>query len=217
MFDKGVHPLLLSGKIGDGGIARNKTRVRIPDYSICFVSINLDYLQHKREALKHLHPGKITLQNSGYKKGATSFKFQTRQHPDVSRVAEMSILETVEALTREAFVYYYLDDGTYHQRKHFMHLYCNTFDSAAVSALIEKVYALYPQKVCTLRWDRKKDGRAFPYLYIPVVTAKAIATDVARFLYANRIHSLLYKTGNAVPPSETIESHTQKRETEALG
>ena len=215
MQSKEIHPLLLSGKLGDGGFARNRTHRKVPDSSIAFVSINLDYIQHKWQSLREYRPGKINVQKSGYKVGATSFRFATRQHPDVTYVEQLSNAEAVQMLTRESFIYYYLDDGTYHQRKHFMHLYCNTFEPEAVEALIARIADLYPVKPSALRWDRKSDGRAFPYLYIPVATAKEVAADVRDFLTANAIPSLLYKAGVAVPPSETIESGVCVRESEA--
>ena len=49
------------------------------------------------------------------------------------------------------------------------------------------------------------DGRAYPYIYIPVKTANEIRKDVEKFLIKNEIHSMLYKVG-IDSPSETIET-----------
>lgn len=69
----------------------------------------------------------------------------------------------------------------------------------------QKVYSLYPYKRCSLRWDKKKDERNYPYIYIPVKTASEIKKDVENFLIKNEIYSLLYKVGVDSPP-ETIEN-----------
>ena len=107
----------------------------------------------------------------------------------------MSTIEILHKLDIQGLVYYFLDDGTYHQRKHFGHLYCNTFSDDEVEVLIDVLYKFYPQKRCTKRFDRKKDGRQYPYIYIPVVVMNEFKKDIKNFLEENNIDSLMYKVG----------------------
>jgi len=199
-----VNPILLSGKLGDGCIYKNNEEQL--DFNISFVSINLDYLSYKRDQLsKIVKVGNIRTQKSGYKSGAFSYTFATHMSKHITKVANMSISECIESLNKESFIMYYLDDGTYHQKKHFMHLYCNKFTVEETQQLIDKIYSMYPVKIGALRWDKKRDGRAYPYIYIPVKTANEIRKDVEKFLIKNEIHSMLYKVG-IDSPSETIET-----------
>lgn len=200
--------LLLSGKIGDGCyVTQTSEKLRFGEYrySMSFTSKNLDYLAHKKLELKKLGvvTGKFKKVESGYKKGNFSSVFYTRVHPYLTKIGNISILECVNNLNMKGLIYYYLDDGTYHQKRHFMQLYCNTFNEEEVNALIEKIYEIYPIKRCSKRWDRKKDGRKYPYLYIPVSTSNIFKEDVKNFLINNDIPSMLYKSGS---PSTTIES-----------
>ena len=205
---KVVNPIILSGKLGDGCIFKNNKEQK--DYNISFVSKNFDYLIYKRDKLsKIVKVSNIRKQKSGYKEGAFSFVFATHMSRQVTDIANLSIVECIEALTKESFSMFYLDDGTYPQKKHFMHLYCNEFSEVEVELLISKIYSLYPYKLCSSRWDRKKDGRKYPYIYIPVITANEIKKDVKKFLIKNEIYSMLYKVG-VDSPSETIENASKE-------
>lgn len=186
--------IILSGKIGDGCIYKNNNEQK--DFNISFVSINLDYLSYKRDTLiKFVKCSHIRTQKSGYKEGNISYTFATHKSSKVTQVANMTIEEVIANLTKESLTIYYLDDGTYHQKKHFMHLYCNEFTEEQANMLADKIFSLYPIKRPNLRWDKKKDGRKYPYLYIPVATANEIKRDVESFLEVNEIYSLMYKVG----------------------
>ena len=201
---RAVNPIILSGKLGDGCIFKNNEEQK--EHNISFVSKNLDYLTYKRDELsKIVKVSNLRKQKSGYKEGAFSFTFSTHMSKQVTDVANLSVIECIEALTKESFSMFYLDDGTYHQKKHFMHLYCNEFTEIEVEHLISKIYSLYPYKISSIRWDRKKDGRKYPYIYIPVKTANEIKKDVEKFLVKNEIYSMLYKVGIDSPP-ETIKN-----------
>jgi hypothetical protein len=198
--------VLLSGKLGDGGIYKSSAN--------CFalyVSVNLDYLQYKHNVLVRngIKCADITTQNSGYKQGAKSYTFRACVHPTITRVHELSISKTISILTKRSLIQLYLDDGSFHKKKHFMHIYCNTFTVNETEQLADKIFELYPIKRPSLRWDKKKDGRKYPYLYIPTTTAREMREDVLEFLQKHNINSLMYKTGyfeNTNPPSTTIEN-----------
>ena len=60
-----------------------------------------------------------------------------------------------------------------------------------------------------LEFNKKKDGRKYPYLYIPVDTTKALIEDVFEFVEDNQLHSLYYKIGKSIP-STTIETDLKR-------
>ena len=203
MLKKVENQCLLSSKLGDGGFYLNgKT------HYFLFVSKEKDYLMYKlnqlREAGIPMKDSPVGITKSGYKEGNFSFSFITRNSEKLSKVALMSVREAVDAMSLDGLIMFYLEDGTFHQRKHFMHIYCNTFSVEEAQYLIEKIYSLYPIKKCAIRWDKKKDGRKYPYLYIPVSVANVFKEDVKTFLEDNKIYSLLYKVG--ISPSTTIEN-----------
>ena len=115
----------------------------------------------------------------------------------------MSIDEILDSLDLHGLILYYLDDGSLHKRKHFMHIYCNCFNYDETEHLIDIIYKFFPIKRCSHRFDKKKDGRKFNYIYIPTAVAYEFSIVVYKFLVDNNISSLLYK---AISPSQTIES-----------
>lgn len=193
---------LLSSRLGDGCFIKNG------EYCFQFVCKFEDYLDYKLSCLKKIgipfreDPKSITL--SGYKEGSYSHNFISRNSTKLTEVACLTKKSVIQHLDKEGLIMYFLEDGSYHQRKHFMHLYCNSFTDEEVDALIEKLYEIYPIKRAVKRADRKKDGRSFPYLYIPVSVANIFRQDILDFLLRNNISSLLYKAG--VSPSTTIET-----------
>ena len=191
--------LLYSLKVGDGSFVQNSTGERFGKATYCLLinSINLDYLVHKKTELERqgIRTQSLRTTKSGYKEDSVIYVFGTRIHNHITRVAHMSITEVLNNLDVQGLVYYFLDDGTYHQKKHFGHLYCNTFSDEEVEVLIDVMYKFYPQKRCVKRIDKKKDGRQYPYIYIPVVVMNEFKKDIQKFLDENGIESLKYKVG----------------------
>ena len=203
MHDKQI---LYSLRVGDGGFVTHSTRQRFRtfNYYLQCSSTNLDYISFKKSVLEELgvivRP--LKTQKSGYKSNSLIYCFGTRNHPLLSEVGNMPLLDVVNSLNKEGLVYFFLDDGTFHQKKHFGHIYCNTFSNDEVEALINVMYKFYPQKKCVKRMDKKKDGRQYPYIYIPVVVMNEFKKDIHNFLTENEIESLMYKVGGdkcAVP------------------
>lgn len=193
--------LLYSLKIGDGCFVTQckDESVERPNYYLMANSINLDYISHKKSQLdklgistQPLHIGK-----SGYKDSSVIYNFGTRNHPLITKVGNMSITDILKSINVEGLVYLFLDDGTFHQKKHFGHIYCNTFSDEEVELLINVMYKFYPQKRCVKRLDKKKDGRQYPYIYIPVVVMNEFRKDIQKFLEENNINSLMYKVGGS--------------------
>lgn len=201
--------IILNAKLGDGGIYKCESAI---NSYMAFFSTSVDLLTLKRDLCHKYNPSNLKSAKSGYKQGNTSFRFDTRVHIDITNMYYMSNREAIDLLAKDDLLLWYLDDGTYHQRKHFMHLYCNMLSAEDAEYLADKIHQLYNIKRPSLRWDRKKDGRQYPYLYFPVPLASAIAEDLKGFLAEHGLSSMYYKIGESIP-STTIESYTPERKT----
>ena len=201
-IDPELYQVLLSLRIGDGSFGTQS--VRYQRYSLHTSSIKKDYLDYKRSILEkngiYVRDTKCT---SGYGSKNTIYGFDTRVDARISIVAKLSVEEVINNLDLLGLILYYLDDGSYHKGCDTIHLYCNRFSIDECNYLIEKIYELFPIKRCTIMTDRKKDGRKFPYLYMPKTTTNEFRKAVENFLVTNNITSMFYK---ANLPSQTIES-----------
>lgn len=198
-----LYQLLLSLKLGDGSYITQR-RGEFKTYRVQTNSINEDYIQYKRTVFEN--NGVVTKSIkclSGYNKNSKIVGFTTHVTRETTFVGNLKNGECILNLDLIGLIQLYLDDGSLHKRKHFMHIYCNSFAEADVNLLIDKIFELFPTKKCSFRWERKKDGRIFPFIYIPVCVAKDFNIKVREFLINNNINSLLYKT---FLPSQTIES-----------
>lgn len=185
-----LRPIVLNAIVGDGCIVKQNNGSYLQ-----FTSTSLDWITFKRDLCKEFKPTNLRTQPSGYGGKKTIYVFSTPQHDSISKSENFTIEECIEMLTKTDLIMWYLDDGTYHQKKHFMHLYCNMFTEEQSELLADKIFSLYPVKRPSLRWDKKKDGRKYPYLYIPVKTSNEFKIDVENFLKENDIQSLFYKVG----------------------
>ena len=195
--------LLLSLRLGDGCfITQNKTKNK--NYHVITSSINEDYIEYKRNVLEHNGIFVRSMKcRSGYKKSSQIFGISTRTSKEISLVGNLSITDCINGLNMTGLIMLYIDDGSLHKNKHTMHLYCNSFNEDEVGALVEKIHELLPQKKVSVCFDRKRDGRVFPYLYFPRCVVDEFNIHVRNFLIQNNINSLLYKT---FLPSQTVES-----------
>lgn len=192
---------LYSSKLGDGCFYRRK------ESHTClfqFTSYNKEYIDfmHKEFDKLGYFPQGIKRVYSGFKNGSEGYYFHTRVHEDFNYVSSLSIKEAISMLDKEGLIFYYLDDGSYHKNKNFGHIYCNTFTVDEVNCLIDKIYELYPIRKCTIHWDKKRDGRKYPYIYIPVSVMDAFKSDIKNMLDICDLKSFYYKIGL---PSQTTE------------
>ena len=196
-----ISQFLYSAKLGDGCFYRRSPK---HNYLFQFTSYNKEYIDFAFKHLKELgyFPNKVREMKSGYKEGSSGHYFQTRVHKDFTYVANLSIKETIERLNLEGLIFLYLDDGSFHKNKHTGHLYCNTFSEEEASALIDKFYAFYSVKKCTLHWDKKRSGKKYPYIYIPVSVMNLFKHDIKELISKNSLNSFMYKVGL---PSQTTE------------
>ena len=194
-MDNELLQLLISGKLGDGSFI-NQRKTEPKTYRFATNSINADYLNYKKSVCDKY--GLYTIyeygKHSGYNPDRSLYSFRTKIHNETTYVGRLSVESAIELLDKLGLIYYYLDDGSLHKRKHFMHLYCNTFTDHQAQLLADIIWKYYPQKRCTVRYEHKKDGRVFAVIYIPVVVATEFSKDVRDFLLEHNISSLLYKT-----------------------
>lgn len=193
--------IILTAKIGDGHI-RPTGKWACAKYS----SILEDYMIYKHNCLsKEFECSEVRLKDNsaGYSKRGTIYTLGVFSSPDILDVYNMSRIEVISQLDYFGFLIYYFDDGAYHKTRNTMHIYCNSFTSEEVEALVDKIYELFPYKRCSVRVDRKRDGREYPYLYVPRVTVDAIKDKYLDFVKNTPLlHCMSYKLGL---PSQTIE------------
>ena len=190
--DSFLMQMLYSLRLGDGSYITQGV-----NYNLYVSSISLQYVVFKKTILERGGVITQTLREtkSGFKSSSVVYAFGARVHPLISEVATMSIIDILKSLDVEGLALYFLDDGTFHQRKHFGHLYCNTFTDEEVETLIETLFKFYPVKRCVVRYDRKKDGRVYPYVYIPVPVMNAFKEDIKSLIGKYELTDYKYKIG----------------------
>lgn len=203
ILDSTLYQLLMSLKIGDGSFV-NQRKHSEPTYYLTTRSINTDYIAYKQRILERNGIHTTSFEGrSGYNSKRIQSAFRTRVEPEITIVGRMSTDIILEQLDILGLILYYLDDGSLHKNKQFMHLYCNTFNYDETEHLIDTIYRFFPNKRCSHRFDKKRDGRSFNYVYIPTSVSRVFSQYIYRFLIDNNISSLLYKV---ISPPQTIEN-----------
>jgi len=195
-----IEQLLISGKLGDGCLVRRNEN---SNAFIMFNSTTMDYLIHKKVELEKAGIGttRITYGTSGYIKNKKIPKFTTRVDKRITKVYDMSKLECIKNLDKIGLIYLFLDDGSLHKKKLFGNIYCNTFNDIEVSELINKINYYYPLANAKKLYDRKKDGRCYPYIIIHKLGMLEFLKDIQEFVIKYDINDMFYKAGL---PSTTI-------------
>lgn len=202
-MEEELYQLLLSLKLGDGCfIYQNKGEPK--NYYFSTNCIKKDYVDYKLSVIKKNNIKTVEyVSYSGYKEQNSLYAFRTHNDERISVVGRMTVLNAIKELNKLGLILLFLDDGSIHKKKGTIHIYCNSFSDTEVDALVEKIFELYGEKRCTKLMDNKKDGRMYPYLYVPKVVATKFKEDIEKFLIENNITSLFYK---ANLPSQTIEN-----------
>lgn len=193
-----VEQIILSGKLGDGCLVKY-----CKNAIIRFNSIHLNYLIFKKIQLEMggIRTTDISFGISGYNRQRKIPKFSSHVDERITKAYYMSKKECIENLDIIGIIMLFLDDGSYHKRAGTGNLYVNTFTLEELNALIDKIYEYYPQKKCSIYHDNKKDGRSYPYLYIPKTVMENFKKDIAMFVKTYNIPEMFYKAGL---PSTTI-------------
>lgn len=195
--------IIMTAKIGDGCfITYGK------NYCTAYSSIKENYMHFKKKILEDdgFDCSKVTTgENKGYNKNGIISKVCTHVDNRITKISTMTKIDVIDNLDYFGFLIYYLDDGAYHKSHNTMHLYCNSFTDDEVEHLKNTIYRLFPYKECRNRWDNKKNGNSYPYLYMPVDTVKKIV-EYYKPIMENEplLFCMLYKMGL---PSQTIKSN----------
>ena len=102
--------------------------------------------------------------------------------------------ELLRTAEEKDLILLYLDDGSWHKRSELMHLYCNELTENELKALADRVEELYGTRP-TLRWDKKKDGRSFPYFYFPRKLVDTVRDRWFEYVKERNMKDLYYKFG----------------------
>ena len=188
MSKTSLETMALNAKLGDGGIYKQGK-----SFGMKFTSTSLDYITYKRDMLASVRPTPLRTQKSGYDGKKTIYTFSVRHTAEAERYYNMSYCEAIDSLEDFDLMLWLLDDGSVHKTKGTFHLYSNRLSEQESIALIAKIHQLHPITMPKLRIDRKKDGRAFYYIYLPRILAEVIQADMRMFLEYESIESLSYK------------------------
>jgi hypothetical protein len=187
--------IAINARLGDGILLSRGKNVALEMQSKL-----LDWITVKRDMclLKGFSPSHIKMCTSGFTGRQDVYSFSTRVAPEITEVYNSSLESILTQLSKLDLIMWYLDDGSYHIKRHTMHLYCNMLTDAQIDLLLKRIESLYgivPRK----RQDKKKDGRNFPYLYFPRALVEVFRLDVEQFLLHHKLKSLFYKIGEARP------------------
>ena len=177
--------------LGDGMLRINKSTA-----AVTFISTDLKLLEFKEKLLEE-EDMKITVkktQASGYGGTKVIHVYSSTPNEKVKEASDVGVESLLEDLTKEDLYLWYLDDGSWHINRNTMHLYSNMLNEEQSNKLIKKVgdmYGIDPR----LRVDRKKDGRAFFYLYFPRELVKLFRPEVKEYVIATGIDTMFYKFG----------------------
>lgn len=193
--------LILTARIGDGHISINGNNKAIARYS----SVDEHYIKWKYNILNsYFSCGEVRSKDNshGFNKDGIIYTVTTHASNEIYKYLVMSKIDIIDSLDYFGFMVYYFDDGSWHRNRKVMNLYCNSFNDEEVEHLRNKIFNLFGEKMCSKLWDIKKDGRKYPYLYIPKVVVNKIINTYKDYTKEN-IPTMLYKLGL---PSQTIES-----------
>jgi hypothetical protein len=160
------------------------------------MSTDLKLLQYKEKLLNEegFAVSRWGTQASGYGGTKTIYNINTKSHAKIKEASDVGVEALINDLTKEDMYLWYLDDGSWHIKNNTMHLYSNMLNEEQSNLLIKRIgdiYGIDPR----LRVDRKKDGRAFFYLYFPRELVKLFRPEVKEYVIAAGIDTMFYKFG----------------------
>ena len=201
---KDAEQLIMTARIGDGHV-----QTQAKNSCVAYSSILQDYIQFKHDVLVAggyaCSDVKLRDNSAGYNKKGIIYYTSSHVDERINKYAQMPRIDIIKNLDYFGFLLYFFDDGAYHKAHATMHIYCNSFSTEEVIALKQTIFRLFPIKECRDRVDKKKDGRQYPYLYVPVDTVKEIIKYYKEFVENEPLlQCMLYKLGL---PSQTIKSN----------
>lgn len=197
-----------NARLGDGSL---RVEPSSKNAHIAFVSTDKDVLTFKKslcdkEGLSH---SDFKTQKSGYGGTKTIYNFRVRTNEKLTEVYKLPIENLLNNLDREDIFLWLIDDGSWHKAQNLYHLYCNMLNDAETELLANQIKKLFGVKP-RLRKDRKRDGRAFNYLYFPRQLTLIVRPKFKKYLEDNKLTSMMYKVGGSdyVDKLESLSEET---------
>jgi hypothetical protein len=161
--------IILNGIFGDGNLKKYSGKY----HKYYTSSIHKEYILFKQSFLKNLNFGAASeTLNKGYKIG-NIYQFSTQSHPEISKIAEQSLEESLKMLDELGAALWFFDDGSYHKKKKFYNLNSHKFSYDFQNDVLIPTFKNLLDINGTISYDRKKDGRVFTYLRFNKINGNA--------------------------------------------
>lgn len=150
--------VILSGVLGDGSLSKSGR--------LFYNSIHKEYMEFKKEILGELSKSNVrTKMNTGYKRAEIhSISSLTNEYG--KQIFEKGVENFLSDLDELGLAMWFYDDASKHKVASFYnintHHFPEDFQRKYFIPLLNSLN-IYPR----IAYDKKKDGRCFPYLYIP--------------------------------------------------
>lgn len=115
-------------------------------------------------------------------------------------VEDLNKINQINKLSLDDFYLWLIDDGSFHKTKHFINLNSHALSKAENEELQKYLMNEFEIKT-TVYTDKKKDGRLFYYLNIPVRQTRIILPEFKKFIITHNLYGYEYKVGET---SQTI-------------
>jgi hypothetical protein len=200
--------LYLTAKLGDGCISKQKS---CRHHQITFSGTDADYIKWKAKYVGYEDRLRVSEQHPDSYGDKPIYSFRTSPFYYADVLADLTYKEAIDRLSINELIIWYLDDGSWHKKKHFMHLYCNMLNDEETLHLIDKFESLLSFRPA-MRKDVKKSGKSYNYLYIGTKGASAFGSFVESFICKNKLYGMYYKVGLFDRPT-TIPQGSRGQET----
>lgn len=193
--------VILTGKFGDGCLSIPKTCKDNSMYSSnCIYE---EYVDFKAFLLGELFSKKHKIAKNGFS-GKPIWNFYTHVNPDITKIKNMNIEESLNLLDDLGIALWFYDDGSLHKTKLFYNLNTQAFSEEVNRTLFVPFLAKF-NIFATPTIERKKDGREFWYLRIGKYDG---AYEISSILNKYFVNCYNYKIWS----SETIQNWSKLQE-----
>lgn len=183
--------IFINARIGDGCFHKYST---CKHWSISFSSINKPWIEHKHEissCSNSIHTREQSIKAYG-KRLIYQFHMTSKEADEYAILPVESLIERMDVYD---LIWLYLDDGSWHKKKHYMHIYTNSLSKLDNMLLINHMNHILNIKP-KLRIDRKKNGKEYYYLALSVSDSNSFKVHIVDYLkkYPN-LSCFNYKVG----------------------
>jgi len=183
--------LYINAKLGDGCIRKGETNKY---HQLSFSGTEETWIRYKHQLSETTTKFCNQEQSPNAYGKKRIYRFTTSPSPMAEYYSQITIIDLISQMTIKDLIALYFDDGSWHKGKHIMNLYTNSLTIEENERLILKIHELlgYSPKMI---FDRKKDGRQYPYLYFPRMLVKEFIPHINEFINETGLVCFLYKIG----------------------